>query len=177
MENVRELSAFRPQQSAACTQELSAGPARVIYLLESRAYALRRLRFDMENEGIPRQHRQRGLLKPFTQRFCRIARRFSGLSEEELCERLNEQPRILKLRELPGLRVRYPFRREFIFDMENNLARVAEYNPYTFGGFSGWGSFGVPTQEVARAIAEVCGSRREFRQFEDWCREYVEGGR
>lgn len=113
-------------------------------------------------------------VRPFTQRFCKITREFSGISQEELCKRLNQHPHILKLKNLPGAYRFYPITPEFLTTLENSIMKIIEYNPYG-GGFLGIGAYGVPTLEVASVIAEVCGAARDYKKFEEWCHEYLCG--
>ena len=112
--------------------------------------------------------------RPYTQRFCKITRQFASVSQEELCQRLNQHPRILKLKKLPGAYRFYPITPEFLTDLENSIMKIIEYNPYG-GGFLGIGAYGVPTQEIAGVIAEVCGVPRDYKKFEGWCYDYLYG--
>lgn len=107
-------------------------------------------------------------MRPFRQRFCFLARKFSGLSLEELCARLNEHPDILKLRSYPSFNSFYPIDPKFLSDLETDISKIFEY---CSSGFL-LGGIGVPTEEITRAIADVCQATQEHRQFVDWCTEY-----
>ena len=142
----------------------------VVPLFESRAYALAQLRNAMNAEPLPSHPLLRFPIRKFRQRLCRIMREFSGLSREELCALLNDHPEVCALQELPGAYLFLPVTTEFLESLEENINAIIEYNPYG-GGFLGIGAYGAPTDTFARAIAEICGHRRDYYRFDDWSLE------
>lgn len=172
--NVIELAAFKLRAPRSSTRLSSCSPVVVESLFGSRVYAFSKLRADMVKDKTTMEQSWLRSVRPFTQRFCKITREFAGISHEELCERLNQHPRILKLKRLPGAYRFYPITPELLADLENSITKIIEYNPYG-GGFLGIGAYGVPTQEIASAIAEICEASRDYRKFEEWCYEYLCG--
>ncbi len=164
MERVTPPSCKSKAQQAG---ELGGGEAEIIYLFESKVYLLSKLHEDMVSEARRERNFLMRSVRPFTQRFCKIIREWHGLSRETLCECLNSHPAVLNLRELPGAYRFFPITPEFIADLEANINRINEYNPYG-GGLLGVGAYGVPTLDLAQAIAEICESSRDFRRFEKW---------
>lgn len=135
---------------------------------------LRQIHADMLAEECFPENRWLRSTRVYRQRFCKLTREFSDLSPEELCARLNEHPDILKLKRLPSFERFYPITPEFISDLENCISKIIEYNPYG-GGFLGIGAYGIPTPEIAKAIADICGTKRQYEKFERWCFEYQYG--
>lgn len=172
--NVIELAAFKPIHPRSHPRLSSSSRVPIESLFGSRVYALSKLHADMLKDKAAIEQSWLRSVRPFTQRFCKITREFSGISQEDLCERLNQHPRILSLKKLPGGYRFYPITPEFLTSLENSIMKIIEYNPYG-GGFLGIGAYGVPTQEVASVIAEVCGPPRDYRKFEEWCHDYLRG--
>lgn len=132
------------------------------------------LRVEMRREtkatvGFLRQN-----VRPYRQKFCRLARKASGLTQEQLCEELNRHPAILKLEKLPSFSRFYPLTPTFIETLENEISKIPEYQPYS-QGFFGIGLMGTPTKDIAAVIAEVCGLSSIYRKFEQWSLEYEFG--
>lgn len=116
---------------------------------------------------IDPQHRWLANVRPFRQKFCRLARRRSGLSLEELAERLNFHADILTLKSYPSFKQFYPITPEFLSNLEDDIQKIFEYcaQGFLFGGI------GVPTDRIAAVIASVCGVSSQHSRFESWCYE------
>lgn len=136
------------------------------------ARSLRILQKDMlkNDDCMPAQIFPRNV-RPFRQRFCFLLRKFSGLSPGELCFRLNEHADILKLHRYPSYSHFYPITPQFLSYLENDISKIFEYcsSGFAFGGI------GTPTDEVAKAIADICGAYEEHEEFLKWCVEYSFG--
>lgn len=113
-------------------------------------------------------------VRPYRQKFCRLARKTSGMTQEELCEKLNRHPAILKLDRLPSFSRFYPITPAFIETLETEISKIPEYQPYC-QGFFGLGAMGTPTKDIAAVIAQICGLSKIHRQFERWSLEYEFG--
>lgn len=142
------------------------------FLTESFPFKMRELHNDILKAKDRQEHPLIRSVRPFRQRFCALARRRSSLSVEQLCDLLNADIRIQKLRKLPGGQRVLPLQPEFIRNLETNILAIIEYNPYG-GGFLGLGAYGVPTSEIAEVIAEVCLVKKQYRRFEHWCEDYL----
>lgn len=171
MNNVIEFSGFKSRPPRANPTLLKVSPVPVESLFGTLSAALRKLRYDLFSEPCAPEHRWFWSPRRHRQQFCKLVREFKGVSLETLCARLNEHPEILKLERLPSFTRFYPITPEFILDLENNINKIIEYNPYG-GGFLGIGAYGTPTPEIAKAFAEICGAKREYEKFEQWCYDY-----
>lgn len=169
MNNVLPISNFRRSCESLSLPLPKCDLGTVEFLHGTLARSLRPLQREMlrENSCTPEQRFLRSV-RPFRQKFCFLARKFSGLSAKELCSRLNEHPDILKLHRYPCYNQFYPITPEFLSDLESNISKIFEYcsSGFAFGGI------GVPTDEIARAIADICGANDEHKEFIQWCIEY-----
>lgn len=106
-------------------------------------------------------------IRPFRQKFCQLARHRSGLSLEELAERLNSHAEVLALKSYPCFQQFYPITPELLSNLENDIQKIFEYcsQGFLFGGI------GIPTDKIAGAIASVCGVNSHYKRFESWCYE------
>lgn len=156
----------------ASSQDSTFSPRFLGFLTESFPFKMRELHNDILKAMERQEHPLIRSVRPFRQRFCALARRRSGLSVEQLCDLLNADIRIQKLRKLPGGQRVLPLQPEFIRNLEANILAIIEYNPYG-GGILGLGAYGVPTSEIAEVIAEVCSVKKQYRRFERWCEEYL----
>lgn len=141
----------------------------VIYMSETFSSLKQEMR-----KGDPDTHPLLRSVRPYRQKFCKLARQSSGISQEELCAKLNEHIGILKLKDLPSFDRFYPITPDLIDKLENNITHIIEYNPYN-QGFLGIGVMGTPTKDIARVIAEICDVSPAYRKFEDWSFEYEFG--
>lgn len=169
LNNILPISNFRTSQDIPQTRVPKDALGTVEHLYGTLARSLRPLKREMlkENRCTPEQRFLRNV-RPFRQRFCFLARKFSGLSLEELCSRLNKHSDILKLHRYPCYDQFYPITPEFLSDLETNISKIFEYcsSGFAFGGI------GVPTDELARAIADICGAKEEHKEFIQWCIEF-----
>lgn len=149
--------------------------APVVPIFESRTWQLRQLHQKiLSSEALQLHSLLRGsYVRPFRQEFCRIARKHSGYSIEELCYRLNSD-RHLRWRLQELLRHYwqnfYPFTPEFVSNLESNIKAIPEYT--LGGGFAFCPPPGVPTCEIAGVLADICGMRKEYEKFQGWCWEF-----
>lgn len=169
LSNILQLSNFRqiPAHHASPMELDSFGTVEHLHGTLSRS--LRQLRKDMlRDDDCTPEHRFLRSVRPFRQRFCFLVRKFSGLSLEELCSRLNEHSDILKLHRYPSYRHFYPITEQFLNDLETDISKIFEYcsSGMAFGGI------GTPTDEVERAIADICGVKKEHKEYIQWCIEY-----
>ena len=107
--------------------------------------------------------RSRRNVRTFRQRFCFLARINSGLSQKELCLRLNSHSEIQNLSNYPCFNTFYPITAEFLNSLETNITSILEYN----GTSMSWlfGGLGVPTDKLAKVIANICKVDDEYEQF------------
>lgn len=168
MSNIIAISNYRTCNTEHDTKIQRTKTAHIEQLFGSLSRTLRRLKRDMLSEKCPEDQRWLRSVRPFRQRFCFLVRKFSGLSLEELCSKLNEHPDILKLHRYPSYPHFYPFTVQFLTDLETDISNIFEYCPsgLAFGGI------GTPTDEVERAIADICGVTKEHSEYIQWCLEY-----
>lgn len=174
MNNVIEFSGFKSKAPRSNPTLTSVSRIPVEPLFGTFSAGLRKIYSDIDAEERLPEHRWLWSPRSYRQRFVKLAREFGSLSPEELCARLNEHPAILKLEPLPSFKRFYPITPEFLSDLENNITKIIEYNPYG-GGFLGIGAYGVPTPEIAKAAADICGTKRHYEKFEQRCFEYQYG--
>lgn len=120
-------------------------------------------------------HLRQGQVRRFTQKFCYAVRTSSAFSLEDLCDLLNEHPDIQLMKLLLGANFFLPLTPQFLNDLESDIIRIIEFNPFC-GGFLGIGHLGIPTIDVAQAIARVCTAERDFKRFYKWRRDYLSYG-
>lgn len=144
---------------------------KVIHFQKSRAFAMARLHREILNTNPERIHFRGGQIRKFIQTFCQEIRLSSGYSRADLSAKLNDHPNIQAMNSLPGAKHYFPITKEFLSDLESNIFKIIEYNPYCMG-FLGLGTIGLPTMRIAEAIAQICDANRDFRRFEKWCYDY-----
>lgn len=113
-------------------------------------------------------------VRPFRQKFCKLARESKGLTKEELCAELNSHPDILKLEKLPGYKYFYPITPDLLEKLENEITKIVEYQPYSMGWLAP-GLCGTPTKDIAGIIARVCGVTKFHREIEQLSLQYEFG--
>lgn len=150
--------------------------ASVISLTDTRAWLMRGLRHKMKSSVGLQVHPllRSSYVREFRQEFCSIARRHSGLSVEELCERLNNDRHLRwRLQEIIPRHWRdfYPFTPEFISNLESNIKAIPEHI-VGGGGFAFCPPPGVPTDLIAGYWANYCGMLKEHDTFTDECFEF-----
>ncbi len=169
LSNILQLSNFRQTMAYQVQQPELGSFGTVEHLHGTLSRSLRQLRKDMlRDDDCTPEHRFLRSVRPFRQRFCFLVRKFSGLSLEELCSRLNEHPDILKLHRYPSYRHFYPITEQFLTDLETDISKIFEYcsSGMAFGGI------GTPTDEVERAIADICKVKKEHKEYIQWCMVY-----
>lgn len=132
------------------------------------------LKAEMRREILPKVNCMTRNVRPFRQKFCRLARKTKGLSLENLCHELNQHPEILKLEKLPGFKYFYPITPELIEKLENKISQIPEYQPFC-AGFFAIGIVGTPTKDIAAVIAKVCDVTEMHREFVHLSLEYEFG--
>lgn len=165
---------FKPRE--AYESPTDQGPSKVqlgtvIHFQQSRAFAMARLHREILNTTPERFFLRGGQIRKFTQTFCREIRLGSGYSRADLSAKLNGHPNIQAMNSLPGAKHYFPITEEFLRDLELNIFKIVEYNPYCMG-FLALGTIGLPTMRIAEAIAQICNANRDFRRFEKWCYDY-----
>lgn len=168
---MNNLICFPAKGDRPCRTRLTRKPTiGVESLFDSRSFAMAQLRYAMRAEPLPHHALLPFPIRQFRQRFCKIAREFSGLSRGELSALLNEHPEIRALQKLPGAYRFLPVTEELLISLEENINAIIEYNPYG-GGLLGIGAYGAPTNTFVKVIAEICGCPRSYQRFEDWSLE------
>lgn len=148
--------------TAAETKYSSESNATVIQLFGDFSRLFPSIQKKLRKQDVPYYRRLLLTVRPHRQQFCFLARKCSGLSLEELCERLNQHPKILKLNSYPSFKSFYPITPESLSNLEKDISRVMEYckSGFLFGA-------GTPTEEIANAIAEICDVTEEYELFVD----------
>lgn len=144
--------------------------ATVIPLFSDFSRLLPSIQKKMRVEFRPYHRRFLLSVRPQRQQFCFLARKCSGFSIEELCERLNGHSEILKMSSYPSFNYFYPIVPELISNLETDISKIAEYcrTGFLFG-------IGIPTPEIASAIADICGVTKEHDLFVMRCNQYLYG--
>lgn len=161
MSEVVQFSEFQSKSPRPKSPLTSTSPTPVEPLFGTLERSIRRIRAEMLSEECSPEHRWLRSVRPYRQKFCKLTREFSGHSLEEMCEGLNQHPDILKLKPYPSFNSFYPITPDFISNLENDIGKIFEYCAQGFA----FGGIGVPTEEIAKAIADICESKKEYKKF------------